>query len=134
MRKTFDNPAGVPSPAGPFSHVVRVEMGTGSLLYVAGQVAADEAGDIVGPGDMKAQAERVFEIIGGILEAHGAGFSDVVKINSYLTDFDLRPQFAEAYLKCFPDTKPASTAVEVSKLFKPEALLEVEVTAAVVNP
>ncbi|MGW5878743.1 RidA family protein [Nocardiopsis terrae] len=134
MRKTFDNPAGVPAPAGPFSHVVRVDVGTGSLLYVAGQVALDDEGNLVGPGDMRAQAERVFEIIGGILGAHGAGFADVVKINSFLTDFDLRSEFAEAYLKCFPETKPASTAVEVSKLFKPEALLEVEVVAAVGTP
>lgn len=133
MRKTFDNPTGVPSPTGPFSHVARVDLGTGSLLYVAGQVAVDDDGNIVGPGDMRAQAERIFEIVGGILTAHGAGFADVVKINSYLTDFDLRPEFGEAYLKRFPETKPASTAVEVSKLFKPDALLEVEVTAAVGN-
>lgn len=133
METTFDNPSGVPAPAGPFSHVARVNVGTGSLLYVAGQIALDDNGQIVGPGDMRAQAGRVFEIIDRILSAHGATFADVVKINSYLTDFDLRPELAEVYATYLPATPPASTAVEVSKLFKPEALLEVEVVAAVSN-
>lgn len=134
MEKTHDNPDGVPAPAGPFSHVVRVDVGTGSLLYLAGQVALGDDGRIVGAGDMKAQAERVFELIDRLLRAHGADFGDVVKINTYLTDFSLRPELAEVYQKYLPSTPPASTAVEVSKLFLPEALVEIEVVAAVTHP
>ncbi|WP_046468241.1 RidA family protein [Allosalinactinospora lopnorensis] len=131
MIKTFDNPAGAPAPAGPYSQVVRVDVGGGSLLYVAGQIALDDDGRVVAPGDMAAQAERIFETIGQLLDAHGAAFSDIVKITAFLTDLDRRPEYASAYKKRLLPDPPASTTVEVPRLFKPEALIEVEVVAAV---
>jgi enamine deaminase RidA (YjgF/YER057c/UK114 family) len=76
---------------------------------------------------MTVQAERIFEIIGGVLAAHGAGFDDVLHVRTFLTDLS---QLGTTRPYGFPDNPPASTTVEVSRLFLPGAVLEVEVTAA----
>jgi enamine deaminase RidA (YjgF/YER057c/UK114 family) len=130
MRLSFDNPASVAAPFGDrFSHVARVDRGTGALLLLAGQVGVDDSGAVVGPGDVVAQSERIFEIIGGLLTAHGATFADVAHIRTFLTNVDDLPGYGRVRAKYFPRTRPASTTVEVSRLFVPGAVLEVEVTA-----
>ncbi|GAA4246690.1 RidA family protein [Dactylosporangium darangshiense] len=131
MIVSLDSPAGVTPPAGPYSHVARVDTGGGSLLFLAGQIAVGDDGAIVGEGDMAAQARRIFDVIGGILEAHGAGFADVVHIRTFVTDLEMLPEYGLVRRELFPGVPPASTTVEVSRLFRPGALLEVEVTAAV---
>jgi enamine deaminase RidA (YjgF/YER057c/UK114 family) len=128
---SLDSPAGVTPPAGPYSHVARVDTGGGALLFLAGQIAVGDDGAIVGEGDMAAQARRIFEVIGGILAAHGAGFGDVVHIRTFVTDLGMLPQYGQVRRELFPGVPPASTTVVVSRLFRPGALLEVEVTAAV---
>ena len=131
MKVTLDNPASVAAPFGDrFAHVARVDIGDGALLILSGQVAVDEAGVVVAPGDMTAQAERVFEIIGGVLAAHGAGFGDVVHVRTFLTDLAQLGDYAAVRRRIFTGTPPASTTVEVARLFLPGAVLEVEVTAA----
>lgn len=132
MRKSTDNPAGVPAPAGRYSHVNRIDFGDSALLFLSGQVPVGEDNDIVGSGDMAAQTERVFQLIGAILEAQGASFSDVVNIRTYLTDISRLSEYASVRRR-YIDTHepPTSTTVEVSALFKPEAMVEVEVTAVV---
>jgi enamine deaminase RidA (YjgF/YER057c/UK114 family) len=134
MRMTLDNPSTVGAPFGDrFAHVARLDLpGGGALLMLAGQVAVDDAGTVVGVGDVAAQAERVFEIIDGILAAHGATFDHVMHIRTFLTSLDDLPRYGAVRRRLFRGTPtPASTTVEVSRLFLPEALLEVEVTAAV---
>lgn len=131
MRKVMDNPAGVPAPTGHYSHVAVLDLGSGSLLILSGQVALDERGELVGPGDMAAQSHKVFETIGAVLRAHGASFDDVVNIRSYLTDLGRLAEYIEVRKEYLTGPAPSSTTVEVPRLFKPEALLEVEVTAAV---
>ncbi|MGI5244572.1 RidA family protein [Dactylosporangium sp. CA-139066] len=132
MIVSLDSPAGVTPPSGPYSHVARIDIGGGgALLFLAGQIAVDDAGAIVGEGDMAAQARRIFDVIGGILAAHGAGFGDVVHIRTFVTDLGLLPDYGRVRRELFPGVPPASTTVEVSRLFRPGALLEVEVTAAV---
>jgi 2-iminobutanoate/2-iminopropanoate deaminase len=111
--------------------VVRLDIGDGALLMLSGQVSVDDNNAIVGAGDMAAQAQRVFEIIEAILTAHGATFADVVNIRSYLTDLGRIREYIEVRRKFFPGEPPSSTTIEVPRLFLPEALLEVEVTAAV---
>ena len=56
----------------------------GRLVYVAGQVGVDTAGELVGPGDAAAQTRQVLQNIGGVLEAAGAGFSNVVEFTTYV--------------------------------------------------
>ncbi|AGZ46672.1 RidA family protein [Actinoplanes friuliensis] len=129
MRVTLDSPP--PAPFGDrFAHVARLDFGGGSLLVLSGQVAVDDAGAVVAPGEAGAQAERIFAIIGGVLAAHGAGFSDVLHVRTFMTNLDDLPQYAAVRGKIFTGQPPASTTVEVSRLFLPGAVLEVEVTAA----
>lgn len=131
MKKIVDNPAGVPAPPpGRYSHVVRLEMGDTTLLLLSGQCSVDDDMNVVAPGDMRGQTERIFEIIGAILEAHGAKFTDIVNIRTYLTDIDRRAEYGEVRRRYLdPEQLPTSTTVEVSALFLPEAVIEVEVMA-----
>lgn len=132
MLAAFSNPASAPMPAGRYSQVVRLELGTGALLLLSGQVAVDDDGNVVAPGDMAAQTRRIFEIIGAILADQGASFSNVVNIRTYLTDIGRLAEYAQVRRTFLPDgVAPTSTTVEVSRLFKPDVLVEVEVTAAI---
>ncbi|MEV5704350.1 RidA family protein [Actinoallomurus sp. NPDC052274] len=129
---TFDNPATVPAPpAGRYSHVARIELGDKTMLVLSGQVAIDAEGRLVGANDMRAQADYVLDVIEKILAAHGATLGDVVNIRTFVTDLDRLREYAEARLPRFTGPPPTSTTVEVSRLFVPGALLEIEVTAIV---
>lgn len=117
------------APAPGYSHVVS---GSGRLVFVAGQVALDEHGNVVGPGDVARQAEQVSENIRLALAAAGATFPDVVKLNYYLLDVGSLPAVRQVRDR-YVDTSrpPASTAVEVKGLFRPEFLVEIEAVALV---
>jgi reactive intermediate/imine deaminase len=122
------NPPALSKPTG-YVHVVEVN-GPGKTIYVAGQIALDKDGNVVGAGNMKAQAEQVFKNLQAALEAAGAKFSDVVKMNTYITDMEQAPAVREVRARYFGDTAPASTLVQVVRLARPEFLLEIEVIAA----
>jgi 2-iminobutanoate/2-iminopropanoate deaminase len=100
------------------------------LLILSGQVAIDDNGDLIAPGDVAAQAERIFELIAGILEADGTTFANVLHIRTFMTNLDDLPAYGRVRRGYLPGTPPASTTVGVSRLFLPGAVLEVEVTAA----
>lgn len=113
-----------------YSHVV-VASGT-RTVYIAGQVALDERGAIVGAGDLSAQTTQVMKNIGLALAAANAAFSDVVKITTYVVGY--RPehraiigQARSPFFKNMPP--PASTLVGVSALAAPEWLIEIEAIA-----
>jgi enamine deaminase RidA (YjgF/YER057c/UK114 family) len=113
--------------ANGYSHVV---MGTGRFVAIAGQIALDENGDLVGPGDPAAQAQQVFENLGRCLAAAGATFDDVLKLTFFVTDVGILPAVREARDAVIDTSKPpASTAVQVASLVLPELLLEVEAYA-----
>jgi 2-iminobutanoate/2-iminopropanoate deaminase len=133
MSTTFDDPAGVPAPPpGRYSHIASIDLADRKLLILSGQLAVDEEGKLVGPDDMAAQAEVIFDFIGTILAAHGASFEHIVNIRSYLTDMSRIAEYAIARrARLNPDQLPTSTTVEVSRLFVEGALVEVEVTAIV---
>lgn len=134
MKMLLDNPDSVAAPFGDrFAHVARLELGGGALLLLSGQVAVDDEGAVVAPGDITAQAERIFEIVGGVLAAHGAGFGDVLHVRTFLTDLGQLAGYAGVRRRLFPGPPPASTTVEVNRLFLPGAVLEVEITAAVAS-
>src|SRR5579859_7446619 len=80
-------PEGVAAGRG-YSQVVT---GRGRLVVVSGQVAQDEHGELVGPGDPEAQARQVFENLGRCLEGAGAGFDDVVKLGFFVLDVAYLP-------------------------------------------
>jgi 2-iminobutanoate/2-iminopropanoate deaminase len=123
----FDNPTTVPAPFGQYSHVARVELGDRIFLQLSGQVAIDADGKVIG-NDVAAQAEYIMDRITAILAAHGATLADVVNVRTYLTDMSQLPQYGKVRAARF-QTPPTITTVEVSRLFVPRALLEVEVLA-----
>jgi len=105
---------------------------SGSVVFIAGQVALDKAGNLVGKDDFRAQIQQIFEYLKTSIEAAGGGFSDVIKLNSYFLDILQLPTFREVRDK-YIDLKnpPISTAIQVSRLFRPEFLIEVEAVAVI---
>jgi enamine deaminase RidA (YjgF/YER057c/UK114 family) len=100
------------------------------LLFVSGQAALDDSGNVVGEGDIDVQSEFVFDCLGLILADQGAAFDDVVSIRTYLTDMTLLPRYGVVRRRRITGEPPSSTTVEVPKLFRPGLLIEVDVVAA----
>ena len=123
------NPPTLSKPTG-YTHVVET-VGAVKTVYISGQIAFDGNGNVVGAGDMKAQAEQVFKNLETALRAAGATFADVVKMNSYTTDMSKVAEVREVRARYFGANAPASTFVEVKGLVRPELMLEIEVIAAV---
>jgi reactive intermediate/imine deaminase len=123
------NPPTLSIPTG-YTHIVEVT-GPSRTIYISGQIAFDKDGKLVGAGDMKAQAEQVFKNLETALTAAGAKFSDVVKMNSYITDMSKVQAVRDVRARYLKDNTPASTFVEVKGLVRPELLLEIEVIAVV---
>ncbi len=122
----------IPAPDGvaPGTGYTHVVTGTGRLVAVSGQVALDERGEVVGEGDPAAQARQVFENLRRCLAAAGASFEDVVKLTYFITDVAYLPAVRavrDAYIDA--ERLPASTAVQVAALFRPELVLEIEALA-----
>lgn len=113
-----------------YSHIVEVR--GGRTLYIAGQLALDKDGNLVGRDDFRAQVAQVFENLKARLEEVGASFNDVIKLNYYLTDAsDLLPvrEVRNSYIN--RENPPASTLVVVKQLAREEYLIEVEAIAVV---
>ncbi len=115
----------VKTPPG-YSHAMRAA----GLLFVSGQVPLDAAGAVVGLGDMAEQTRQAFRNLEAVLDAAGASFADVVKLTYYVRDIGAVAAIRAARDE-FIDTAnpPASTLVEVSRLFLPELLIEIEAVA-----
>ncbi len=127
----FLNPPAIPAPRG-YSHVVETK-GPSRTIYLAGQLGMTTDGKFAGaPGDFRAQAVQCFENIKAALEAVGATFEHVVKLNNYLIDMGHLPIYLEVRDR-YVDTKnpPASTTIQISKLARDGALYEVEAVAVV---
>ena len=127
----FLNPDTIAKPVG-YTHVVE-PAGPGRIIFISGQLGLDLDGKVVGaPGDFRAQAEQAFVNLKNALAAVGAGFEHVVKLNNYFVDISHIGQFREVR-DHFVDTTapPASTAVAISALARPGALIEVEAIAVV---
>jgi enamine deaminase RidA (YjgF/YER057c/UK114 family) len=125
------NPPGLMKPTG-YTHTVTVQ--GGKLVFVAGQVALDKDGNVVGKGDLKAQAQQVYENLRVALAAAGASPKDVVKAVGYVVSYNPAqlPLLREARQAFFGGAEPpASTLVGVQALAREEFLIEVEVIAAV---
>ena len=125
--KRFISPSTLPTPAG-YSHVVEASAGT--LIYVSGQVPLDSDGQLVGSGDFDAQARQVFDNLSRALAAVEASWDDVVKLNYFLTDVG-RIASVRAIRDEYVNTEqpPASTLVEVSRLFRDDAMIEIDAVA-----
>jgi reactive intermediate/imine deaminase len=127
-RLTHLNPPGLSTPTG-YTHIVVPQRGR--LVFIAGQVAADATGSIVGKGDFRAQTKQVYENLRTAVAAAGATMADVVKINVYVTDVSQIATMREIRQQYFSNNPPASTLVQVVALARPEYMIEIEAIVAV---
>ena len=122
------NPAEMPPPISPYVNVVKAR---GTQVYVSGQVAMDERGQVVGVGDVEAQATLALEHVERGLRAAGAEPSHVTKVTIYVRNMEDRVKIVPIRAAFFGDELPASTIVEVSKLAHPDLLIEIEAIAVI---
>lgn len=118
------NPEGMTQPTA-YSHLVKYD----KMLFIAGQVAVDGDGNVIGEGDMAAQLRQVFENLKSVLASEGADFSNIVKINIFTTDIDALRQSFDIRREYFGEHSPASTLVQIERLARPVFLVEIEAIA-----
>lgn len=125
------NPNAVATPKG-YSHTAQIDLGNATMLLIAGQVPLDKQGNLVGKDDMSKQTEQVFTNIKNIIEEAGGNMNHLAKISIFIRDVskiqtvrDVRDKFVNI------KTPPASTLVEVSKLYRDDVLIEIEATAVI---
>jgi len=125
------NPPELGTPPG-YSQVV--EVAAGRIIFIAGQTALDRDGNLVGKGDFTAQAAQVFHNLAIALQARSCTAADLVKLTVFLTDMNNLGAYREVRNRFFasvtPPAAPAVTLVEVSKLYGPDFLIEIEAIAA----
>tara|TARA_B100000809_G_scaffold230804_1_gene245503 strand:- start:1227 stop:1643 length:417 start_codon:yes stop_codon:yes gene_type:complete len=131
--RELSNPSGVYPPLGKYSHVAEVT--ASKLLFLAGQVSVDEAGRLVGEGDVGAQVRQAYKNIGAILADSGASFEDVVSINTYVVSRESVQPYLDAravvFAEIFPGEQfPPNTFLIIDGLLHEDYLVEVTVTAA----
>lgn len=110
-----------------YSRAVRV----GRFIAVSGSAAVDEDGQLVGEGDMYAQARQCIEVITAALERAGARLSDVVRTRIFVTDIERWDEVARAHREAFAEVMPATSMVEVKRLIDPRMLVEIEADAII---
>jgi enamine deaminase RidA (YjgF/YER057c/UK114 family) len=125
------NPPELGTPPG-YSQIVEVT--ARRMIFIAGQTALDGDGHLIGKNDFIAQAGQVFENLTVALRASGCTPANLVKLTVFLTDMDNLARYREARNRFFnsvtPPAAPAVTLVEVSKLYGPDFLIEIEAIAA----
>ena len=125
------NPPELGTPPG-YSQIVDVS--ANRIIFVAGQTALDRDGNVVGKGDFAAQATQVFVNLTLALQASGCTAANLVKLTVFLTDMKNLAAYREARNRFFasvsPPAAPAVTLVEVSKLYGPDFLIQIEAIAA----
>jgi len=123
------NPEGTCPAQGLYSHVGKID--SGPLLFVAGQLAVDVRGAVVGKHDFDAQFRQVFDNLSAVLKGVGASYDDVIKFTTYLVHAQDVEKFMKARAELFPSLfesaqYPPNTLLVVDRLVKEEFLIEVE--------
>ena len=127
------NPETMAKPTAGYSQVA--EVGEGKIVYIAGQIALDKSGNLVGKDDFRAQVQQVFENLKAAVEASGGDFNSVIKLNYYCAASVDPSQMAvvrevrDKYVNTA--NPPTSTFVFVQRLVRPEWLIEVDAVAVV---
>ncbi|MGH7721957.1 MAG: RidA family protein [Candidatus Dormibacteria bacterium] len=124
------NPSGLSQPHG----YAQVVVASGArTVYVAGQVAIDDRGTLIAPGDVVGQARQAFLNLRTAIEAAGATIADVARVTWYVVGYrsELLAALAAARTEVFGEHTPASTLVGVQALAQPGYLVEVEAIAVV---
>ena len=128
---TFINPPELAPPPG-YANVVEIR--GGRLIYIAGQVATDRHGKLVGKGEVEAQADQAFRNLGAALASVGCTPRHLVKLTVFVRDMSRIASYRQARDRFLgsvtPPATPAITLVEVSRLFAEDFLIEIEAVAA----
>ena len=127
----FFNPAGLSTPHG-YSHTAIIDLGTCKMVIISGQVPLDKQGNLVGKDDIGIQTGQVFLNIKTILDELRGSMDDIVKLGFFVKDVSALPAIRSVRDKYINvNNPPASTLVQVSSLFRPDVLIEVEATAII---
>jgi 2-iminobutanoate/2-iminopropanoate deaminase len=118
---------------GHYSQGVKIDLGTKILIITAGQIALDDDGKPVAPGDFTAQTHFIFGRIQQVLEAAGAGIDDVVKAQFFIMDVSKYSEVSAVRNEYFGTARPASTMVEISNTVAKGCDVEIEVMAIIDN-
>ena len=122
----FD-PEGMAPPGGRYSQVVKWD----KLVFIAGQTAVDDNGNVVGKGSMEAQTRQVYANLTKAVVAAGGTPASIVKTTTYITDRENIPGYRAGRQEMWPKDPPTSTLLIISGLANPDYLIEVEAIAVV---
>ena len=130
---TIYNPESLGAPLGQYTHVTRVR--ANEFLFIAGMLAADRDGNVVGEGDFEAQTQQVFRNVGAALSSAGASWGNVVQFTTYLVHSQDIPKLMDFRTREFPKmfangVYPPNTLLMVDRLVKEPFLVEVQAIAA----
>jgi enamine deaminase RidA (YjgF/YER057c/UK114 family) len=128
---TYINPPGLVKPTGYTHVVVAADRRT---VYIAGQVAFDSTGKVVGTDDFGVQAEQVFANLRRALTSVGASFPDLVKTTTLITDRKNVPTLRAVRDRYLDSKHPPASTLVVASLVRPELLLEIEAVAILPVP
>jgi 2-iminobutanoate/2-iminopropanoate deaminase len=118
-----------PDPYAPF--LLSQAIQAGNLLFISGQAAIGDDGELVGKGDFDRQAEQAFKNLDRVLRAAGSSLRHVVKVTIFLTSMNNFSKIVELRRKWFAAPYPADSIVEISGLYSPDAMIEIEAIAVV---
>ena len=118
-------------PVRGFSHAVEIAPGTGMLL-VSGLTARDQDGAILFD-DVLGQMRQILTQLAAILAERELSLGEVVRVRTYARDIECWPQVEQAFRESFGSVWPASTFVEVSRLYDPRQLVELEAVAVIAS-
>ena len=118
-------PSSLHRPFG-YAHAIQIE----KTLYISGQVPLDMELKSIGEGDIAAQTEHVYANMEKVVKSAGGSMRNIVMLNIYCTDLDAYDKHTRSVRKkYFGDYYPATTAVEVRRLYRPEYMIEIEAIA-----
>ena len=108
-----------------YSHAAKA----GSTLYIAGQVAQDVAGNLVGRGDFEAQVRQVYENLKNIVQEAGGTLQNIVKMTTFLTHYSFIDTYRSVRNQYLPEPCPPNTLLIIDSLALPDFMIEVEAVA-----
>lgn len=127
----FENPEFLSTPKG-YSHLAKIDLGNSWMLIISGQVSLDKEGNLIGKGDFARQAEQVYENIMQIIKIAGGNKDHLIKTGIFILDNANMPILREVRNKYINlKNPPASTLVQVAKLYRDDLLIEIEATAVI---